>query len=904
MWACKRCVGVILLLFLSIFSLAITLLPENVSATTRYVGGSGPGNYTTIQAAIDDADTGDTVYVFNGTYYEHVKVNKTLSLVGEDSNTTFVDASWVDDAIYVSADWVNITGFTVTHSGTDLYDAGIELVFAENCTLTANIARENARGFNLAHSHGNTLYDNAVTGNRDYGIYAYFSTYNTITGNNISGSGNGIHLDDSDNDAVVRNIVSYNHIGIRITDSKNITIDHNKAVDNFDWGIYLFYSSMILVRDNNVSNNLVGVYARSLANSIISNNSVVNNEDDGVYLFDSTNVTIKDNNASNNKNGIMVSYTSPALIVGNTISSNSWSGIALFQSSRFTILGNNVSFNDWGVWAEACLNMTFTGNAFHNDGIFLMGNVISNFNSHTITSDNHVDDLPIYYHKNGNDVVVDSIPVGQLIVVNYTNVVIANLTIGYTDAGIEMAFVDDAIITGSNLSSNEKMGVYVYYSVNITVKASDFSHNGVGVRLIGSNVIVTNNSASSNKYGIQINSYEVSVVGNNISGNVGGIRVDNSSALTITDNSVFSNINFGIRLLGSTNITVYHNNIVNNTIQAVDGAGNQNSWDDGYPSAGNYWSDYMGLDDCSGPNQDNCPDPDGIGDTPYVIDADSQDRYPLMLPVEKAFPRAPSDLQITLSGSALENITLTWSLSPDDGAGNQLVTEYAIWRGTIHNPGGSGYEFIASLPNGTSEFTDVMVGEGNPNSYYYRVCAVDSRNNTACAENQAGKFTHLLSQGPNLISIPLIQLNESIEYVLQTVDYNKAWFYDSSSQEWKWHMKSKGYRRGLWNVNQTMGLWVNVTGDWSLTVAGLVPAQTMIHLHSGWNLVGFPSSNTTYTVADLKADTGATRVEGLETMPPFPPHYLRVLGDADMLLAGEAYWVKVDADTIWTVEMS
>ncbi|MCJ2562478.1 MAG: hypothetical protein LN417_00125, partial [Candidatus Thermoplasmatota archaeon] len=153
-------------------------------------------------------------------------------------------------------------------------------------------------------------------------------------------------------------------------------------------------------------------------------------------------------------------------------------------------------------------------------------------------------------------------------------------------------------------------------------------------------------------------------------------------------------------------------------------------------------------------------------------------------------------------------------------------------------------------------------------------------------------------------SVPFIQPNESIEYVLQTVDYDKAWYYDSSSQEWKWFMKSKGYRRGLWNVNHTMGLWVNVTGDWSLTVAGLVPAQTMIHLHSGWNLVGFPSFNTTYTVADLKAETGATRVEGLETMPPFPPHYLRVLGDADMLLAGEAYWVKVDADTIWTVEVA
>ena len=54
-----------------------------------------------------------------------------------------------------------------------------------------------------------------------------------------------------------------------------------------------------------------------------------------------------------------------------------------------------------------------------------------------------------------------------------------------------------------------------------------------------------------------------------------------------------------------------------------------NVWDDGYPSGRNYWSDYNGMDEKSGPNQD-LPGSDGIGDTPYVIDENNQDRYPLM----------------------------------------------------------------------------------------------------------------------------------------------------------------------------------------------------------------------------------------------------------------------------------
>ena len=45
-----------------------------------------------------------------------------------------------------------------------------------------------------------------------------------------------------------------------------------------------------------------------------------------------------------------------------------------------------------------------------------------------------------------------------------------------------------------------------------------------------------------------------------------------------------------------------------------------NVWDDGYPSGGNYWSDYTGTD----------ADGDGIGDTTYIIDTTNEDRYPLM----------------------------------------------------------------------------------------------------------------------------------------------------------------------------------------------------------------------------------------------------------------------------------
>jgi len=84
-------------------------------------------------------------------------------------------------------------------------------------------------------------------------------------------------------------------------------------------------------------------------------------------------------------------------------------------------------------------------------------------------------------------------------------------------------------------------------------------------------------------------------------------------------------------------------------------------------------------------------------------------------------------------------------------------------------------------------------------------------------------------------------------------------------------------------------------------VAGVVPSQTTLSLREGWNLVSFPSVTHSYPVFDFKMDTGAVRVEGYD---PAPPYHLRVLGDADLLQAGEAYWVRVEADVDWIVEAS
>jgi nitrous oxidase accessory protein len=121
------------------------------------------------------------------------------------------------------------------------------------------------------------------------------------------------------------------------------------------------------------------------------------------------------------------------------------------------------------------------------------------------------------------------------------------------------------------------------------------------------------------------------IIGNRLSNNDwNGIAVVlNSAGNVISDNTVSSSYYYGVWVENSSG-NFFNHNLFNNQKQFyIENAGN--TWDDSYPSGGNYWSDYTGVDVKKGPNQDKAGS-DGIGDTPYVIDANNVDHYPLENP--------------------------------------------------------------------------------------------------------------------------------------------------------------------------------------------------------------------------------------------------------------------------------
>ena len=132
----KTTSGIMLvLLTIGMLSLAFNIQPVKAEPTTIIV----PDDYPTIQEAINAAKEGDTIFVEAGTYYEHVVVSKTVSLVGENKSTTVVDGNWTGTTVTITANNVSVSGFTIQHG--HLY--GIHLVYSVASTIIDNVIIQN-----------------------------------------------------------------------------------------------------------------------------------------------------------------------------------------------------------------------------------------------------------------------------------------------------------------------------------------------------------------------------------------------------------------------------------------------------------------------------------------------------------------------------------------------------------------------------------------------------------------------------------------------------------------------------------------------------------------------------------------------------------------------------------------
>ncbi|UCB59029.1 MAG: right-handed parallel beta-helix repeat-containing protein [Thermoplasmatales archaeon] len=233
-----------------------SLLADNIEGSfTFYVGGTGPGNYTSIQGAIDVAKNGDSIFIYNNIYYENINMEKSLDILGERKYSTIIDGGKLDHVLNLSAEWVNISNIMIKNGKVGDYNKSFsgcymkdsESIFLKDiiiseCELPVSIVTsnnislqnckiyDNIGGLNVYKSSNNVFsYCNISTTVID-GISFYRSTYNVVSNCNISNSGSGISFRVSSNNMIIKNIIYNNSAyGINIA---NVQTDDNKICED------------------------------------------------------------------------------------------------------------------------------------------------------------------------------------------------------------------------------------------------------------------------------------------------------------------------------------------------------------------------------------------------------------------------------------------------------------------------------------------------------------------------------------------------------------------------------------------------------------------------------------------------------------------------------------------------
>jgi parallel beta-helix repeat protein len=219
-----------------------------------------------IGEAINMTSAGDTVFVCEGTYHEHLTISKKISLLGEDRNTTIVDGSSVGKVLSITSEEVYVKGFTFQKSGIYEQDAGIYIRSNGN-TITGNIFTKNAEGIHLWDSTSNKITKNRVT-ECTYGIFLETSDANIIEDNSIMKNTQGIFLESSSDNDVNGNFISENKYGIWLRSYCNLNnIQYNQIESNTGRGIYLEHltdKNTIIFHNNFVDNTVHAYFASTM----------------------------------------------------------------------------------------------------------------------------------------------------------------------------------------------------------------------------------------------------------------------------------------------------------------------------------------------------------------------------------------------------------------------------------------------------------------------------------------------------------------------------------------------------------------------------------------------------------------------------------------------------------------
>jgi len=530
------------LLVLAFGFLLLLVLDSDLSqGKEMVVDANGNGDHTTIQDAINNAADGDTIYVWAGNYQETIIVNRTVTIIGNDSANTTIDGGGVGDVVNITADWVNMSGFAVKESGlTSWTDAGIE-VRGDSCHISKVNSSGNQNGIILLEAEGTTIDNSTLNSNQEEGVIVDSSGRTVIEECMVKYNSDGVGIYEAGNVTVRRNNISSNdESGIWAWPGNGLVIVDNQIHDNTgdtdDAGIYLAESDENTVRNNTLTGNRIGIYLKGNLTTM-EENAISGSLTRGIYLEDSGNNTIS----------------------GNTVSGSGLSGIYLETSSNTTIEDNELAGNNRGVYLNDRANDNdITNNEVTDcggDGIFI--NSYSGYNS---VMENTVDSTGgrgIYMNRYCMYTRVENNSVDS----SGSDGIYANFDSGH------------GVVANNTVSSSQYDGISVNARCSYTVirdnQVNQSGYYGISLNAECEHSTIINNEVSnSGRDGINVNAYchNLTISDNEVSfsDEGDGIYVNsNCRDSNITRNTVENNTYHGIRVAGNSGYT----NITDNTVR-------------------------------------------------------------------------------------------------------------------------------------------------------------------------------------------------------------------------------------------------------------------------------------------------------------------------------------------------
>jgi parallel beta-helix repeat protein len=603
----------------------------------------------------------------------------------------------------------------------------------------------------------NGVYYEHVTVNKAISLVGEDRNLTVIDGD---GSGSVVLFLNVSNARISEFTIRRGGIGVDLEGTLNITISDNIISDSYCGVGFLCDEREELITSNIIANNTYG-----LATYWIESHAI--------------NCTITDNIVSQNREGLVMVHGDEE---------NAWANNLMKDNSIMDNLDCGIFFPAWrnsGLWGN-----TIVGNEFKRNG-----------------------GQAIYFYGSGDHNVISE----------------NNMTNNWRGVDLEGYYCQSNVISRNNISANDGGGIHVGGASNNCVSENTIVGNGYGVLLdywlyydspdpSSSNVFSDNEFIANREFGVKLHGSANNLFSrNNITDSIDGVSMSDADVWegdpwgyvpTVGNvffaNRVASNNRYGVGSLNCSGNLFYRNSFIDNAEQASCEV-STNSWDNGYPAGGNYWSNYTGSDLYSGPDQ-NLVGSDGIGDAPHVINDINQDRYPLMNP--SLAPQLIASYTFTPSSPRAGE---TVSFNASTSAPNDAIVEYR-WDFGDGN--------ITATPS--KIITHVYPAMG---SYNVSLTVTDSEGSTDSVWQE----------------ITILSVLRDIAVINVTVQFGEAY------QGWINPITITVANRGKTAENFTISLYYGSTLIATLYFENFEPATTML-LTFDWNTTTIPYDIRSFTI--------------------------------------------------------